>query len=120
MKGKTMIDNIWQDAQIQRGGVFGEMHLARGGFDFAFSGRLDFNKAVANNPDAAFLALYPDVTSEYVGPNRLVWVAANLPDKKHLWVYGWEQLSEVPEFPSVTSIFFLLDSIHTKWSEIRN
>ncbi len=67
--GKTLIDNIWQDAQIQRGGVFGEMHLAKGGFDFAFSGRLDFNKAVANNPEAAFLTLYPDVTSEYVNPS---------------------------------------------------
>lgn len=69
MAGKTFSDNIWQDAQIQRGGVFGEMHLATGGFDFAFSGRLDFNKAIANNPDASFMVLYPIVTSEFVNPS---------------------------------------------------
>lgn len=69
MAGKTFSDNIWQDAQIQRGGVFGEMHLATGGFDFAFSGRLDFNMAIANNPDASFMVLYPIVTSEFVNPS---------------------------------------------------
>ena len=69
LAGKTMIDNIWQDAQIQRGGVFGEMHFAAGALDLSFSGRLDLNKATANNPDAAFLALYPDVNSEFVNPS---------------------------------------------------
>jgi iron complex outermembrane receptor protein len=69
MKGKTLIDNVWQDAQIQKGGVFGEYHLEKSDFHLAVSGRLDFNKAVANDPAPAFLAEYPEMESSFLNPS---------------------------------------------------
>jgi iron complex outermembrane receptor protein len=69
MAGKTIFDNIWQDAQIQRAGLFGEYHFEKTGFQAVVSGRLDYNNAVANDPDPAFLALYPNTESDYLNPS---------------------------------------------------
>mgnify|MGYP000891228647 CR=1 FL=1 len=69
MAGKSLTDNIWQDAQIQRGGVFGEFHLDRRSFQAVFSARLDYNSAVANNADPAFAALFESVESEWLNPS---------------------------------------------------
>lgn len=69
MAGKTLTDNIWQDAQIQRGGVFGEFHLNKSSFQSVFSARLDYNAAKANNPDPAFAALFESIESNWVNPS---------------------------------------------------
>lgn len=69
MAGKTFVDNIWQDAHLQRGGLFGEWHLHQTGFQFVISGRLDYNYAIANNPDPEFSAIYDDLKSSYLHPS---------------------------------------------------
>jgi iron complex outermembrane receptor protein len=69
MAGKTMYDNVWQDAQIRRGGAFVEYHLNKSGFHGVVSGRLDYNTAKSNNPDSDFVSLYPDMSSDYINPS---------------------------------------------------
>ena len=69
MAGKTFTDNVWQDAQILRSGVFGEYHLAKSGLHIVFSGRLDYNSSQSNNPDPTFSALYSEMSSELLNPS---------------------------------------------------
>jgi iron complex outermembrane receptor protein len=60
--GKTMLDNVWQDAQIAKAALFGEYHLNRNSWKMAFSGRLESNISDAANVDAGFSGLYPEVS----------------------------------------------------------
>jgi len=69
MAGKTIYDNVWQEAQIQRGGAFAEYHLKKSDFHAVFSGRIDYNSAKSNNPDPNFAALNPDVSSDFFNPS---------------------------------------------------
>ncbi len=69
MAGKTMYDNVWQDAQIRRGGLFSEYHWETPKIYLVFSGRLDYNSALSNNPDPTFSNLYPKMDSEYINPS---------------------------------------------------
>ncbi len=69
MAGKTISDNVWQDAQIQRGGVFAEYHLKKTDLHAVVSGRIDFNAAKSNNQDPNFSALYPDMNSDFFNPS---------------------------------------------------
>ncbi len=69
MAGKTMYDNVWQDAQIQRGGAFAEYHFNKTDFHAVFSGRIDYNSAKSNNPDPNFVALNPEMSSGFFNPS---------------------------------------------------
>lgn len=69
MAGKVFNDNVWQDAQVQRTGIFGEWHLHQYGFQFVVSGRLDINSSKANNPADSFSAIYNDLESQIVHPS---------------------------------------------------
>lgn len=69
MAGKVFTDNVWQDAQVQRTGFFGEWHIHQKGFQFVISGRLDINSSKANNPDPRFEAKYDDLESKIVHPS---------------------------------------------------
>jgi len=69
MAGKTMVDNVWQDAWIQRGGLFGEYHLEKTDYQVVVSGRIDYNKSNANDPAPAFSAEYPKLESGYFNPS---------------------------------------------------
>lgn len=60
MQGKVFEDNVWQDAEIRRAGMFGEFHVNRPGLLLVFSGRLDYNKAKANNLHERFSITYSD------------------------------------------------------------
>jgi iron complex outermembrane receptor protein len=62
MAGKTMLDNVWQDAQIAKAALFGEYHINRNSWKMAFSGRLESNISDAANVDAGFSGLYPEVS----------------------------------------------------------
>ena len=72
MAGKVLTDNVWQDAEINRTGFFGEWHIARPGFQFDVSGRLDINSSKANNPDPRFEEIYSDLKSSQVHPSLSV------------------------------------------------
>ncbi len=69
MAGKTMYDNVWQDAQIQRGGTFVEYHIIKTKLHAVVSGRIDYNAAKSNNPDPNFVALNPDMSSDFINPS---------------------------------------------------
>lgn len=69
MTGKQFVDNVWQDAQIDRGGLFGEWHIHQPGFQFVISGRFDYNSSKVNNPDPRFSALYDDLSSKVLHPS---------------------------------------------------
>lgn len=69
MAGKVLTDNVWQDAQVQRTGLFGEWHIHQTGFQFVVSGRLDINRSIANDPDPRFEAIYDDLESGIVHPS---------------------------------------------------
>jgi len=64
MAGKTFTDNVWQDAQIQKTGLFGEYHLDKRSFNTVFSGRLEYNNAKPNNPDENFSSQYSRLKSD--------------------------------------------------------
>ncbi len=68
MAGKTISDNVWQDAQIQRGGAFAEYHIQKTDLHAVVSGRIDYNAAKSNNPDSNFAALNTDLSSDFLNP----------------------------------------------------
>ncbi|WP_347841239.1 TonB-dependent receptor domain-containing protein [uncultured Draconibacterium sp.] len=69
MTGKVFTDNVWQDAEVNRAGVFGEWHITQPGFKFVISGRMDYNSAKANNPDPRFQNIYSDLEPTHVHPS---------------------------------------------------
>lgn len=69
MSGKTMFDNVWQDAQISKSGIFAEYHRPGNRYQLVFSGRLEMNHAKANKPDSNFADLYDgDLKSDLLNP----------------------------------------------------
>ena len=66
--GNTVEDNVWQDGQIIRSGVFGEYHLKAAGFHWILSGRLDVNRAMAGDPDPGFLTANPETAVTRFNP----------------------------------------------------
>ncbi|MCK3683345.1 TonB-dependent receptor [Maribellus sp. YY47] len=72
MAGKVFIDNVWQDAEVHRSGLFGEWHVHRTGYQLVFSGRLDMNNSTVNDPDARFSSIYNDLESNTVHPSLSV------------------------------------------------
>lgn len=69
MAGMTMHDNVWQDAEILKSGIFAEYHLPGENYQLIFSGRLEYNRSDAKDPDSDFSALYGDeLSSELVNP----------------------------------------------------
>lgn len=64
--GTVFTDNVWQNAEVHRTGLFAEFHMNKQDWLLVASGRLNFNSAGANNPDQHFDALYPDVESSHI------------------------------------------------------
>lgn len=69
MAGMTMKDNVWQDAQIRKSGIFAEYHLPGESYQLVLSARLELNQSKAKHPDETFAALYgSDLNSDLVNP----------------------------------------------------
>ncbi|MBC6366880.1 TonB-dependent receptor domain-containing protein [Algoriphagus sp. AK58] len=68
MKGKTFYDNLWQDSQIQKTGLFANYLIPVGGTVISTSGRLEVNQAVANNAAEEFAQLHSDVENTQLNP----------------------------------------------------
>lgn len=69
MAGKVLTDNVWQDAQVQHTGFFGEWHIHQTGFQFMVSGRLGVNQSKSNDPDPRFENIYDNLESTIVHPS---------------------------------------------------
>ena len=70
MAGKTMVDNVWQNASILKPAVFAEYQYSTKKYDLYTSMRLEYNIADADNPDTNFETLYgKDVDNKQLNPN---------------------------------------------------
>ena len=67
-QGRIFTDNVWQDGQITRVGMFSEYHLLRMGIRWVFSGRLELNASHISDPDPGFTSLYPETISTQINP----------------------------------------------------
>lgn len=75
MKGKTVIDTVWQNSNIARVGVFGEWHYQLLQYKLALSGRLDLVHGTANNPSSKFKDLYPQLAATDVNPSLSIGIS---------------------------------------------
>ncbi|MFC3414312.1 TonB-dependent receptor domain-containing protein [Algoriphagus hitonicola] len=68
MAGKTVYDNLWQNSQISKTGVFANYTFPVGQTILTTSGRLDVNQAIANDPAEEFLLLHPEAKNTQLNP----------------------------------------------------
>ncbi|MDX5339373.1 MAG: TonB-dependent receptor [Cyclobacteriaceae bacterium] len=68
MKGKVFYDNLWQDSQIRKTGLFANYLIPVGGTVFSASGRLEVNQAVANNPAEEFTQIHSETENSQLNP----------------------------------------------------
>lgn len=61
MKGKEFYDNIWQDSQIRKTGLFANYLIPLGQTVISASGRLEVNQAIANDPAEEFSQLHSEI-----------------------------------------------------------
>jgi iron complex outermembrane receptor protein len=69
MSGQTVYDNIWNDGQIIRTGLFGEYHHYFSQIKLVFSGRMEYNKAEAKDLDPDFAAKNQETSTTQFNPN---------------------------------------------------
>lgn len=69
MMGKTLTDNVWQDAIVHRSGLFIEYHWKVNNSHLIASGRADINLSEARNPDPRFSEKYTSMESNIVRPS---------------------------------------------------
>lgn len=67
-KGKVARDNAWQDGRIDKMGAFGEYHINTDALQFIFSGRLEYNTAIINDPTEEFLAISSETEVDEFNP----------------------------------------------------
>jgi len=67
-QGMILTDNVWQDGQISRAGIFSEYHLDRLGIRWVFSGRLELNSSRISDPDPDFADLYAETGVTQINP----------------------------------------------------
>jgi iron complex outermembrane receptor protein len=68
MKGKIFYDNLWQDSEISKTGVFANYIFPVGSTVVTTSGRLEINQAVANNPAEEFTQLHSETENTQLNP----------------------------------------------------
>lgn len=84
-EGKTMVDNAWQEAVIQKWGVFGAYSLPINQGVLSVSGRLDMNQARALNPTEEFRQQVESISSLQANPGiSLGWQS----DLNEAWQMG--------------------------------
>ncbi|MHA7130177.1 TonB-dependent receptor domain-containing protein [Algoriphagus namhaensis] len=68
MAGKIFVDNLWQDSQIQKTGLFFNYQFPLGKAVLSASGRLEVNHALANNPAEEFQQLHASNENTQLNP----------------------------------------------------
>ncbi|MGQ7869109.1 TonB-dependent receptor domain-containing protein [Sunxiuqinia sp. sy24] len=68
MAGKTILDNVWQDALIRKNSAFAEYHHQGDAYHLVFSGRLELNHAEARELDENFASNYSNLNSDILNP----------------------------------------------------
>ena len=70
--GNTLYDNVWQDGQIAKTGLFGEYHLTKGSLNFVFSGRMEVNSSKINDPANEFTDVNAETSNTQFNPSLSV------------------------------------------------
>ncbi|WP_209332174.1 TonB-dependent receptor domain-containing protein [Lunatimonas salinarum] len=68
MAGKVFYDNLWQDSQIRKTGLFANYLIPVGQTVISASGRLEVNQAVASDPAEEFAQLHSEVENTQLNP----------------------------------------------------
>jgi iron complex outermembrane receptor protein len=69
MSGNTIYDNVWNDGQVVRSGIFAEYQYFFPAIKLIISGRVEYNDATAKNPDPDFAEKNPLTSSTDYNPN---------------------------------------------------
>lgn len=84
-EGKTMLDNAWQEALIQKFGVFTAYSVPLTTGMLSISGRLDMNRAQALDPSAEFSQQFEEISAVQANPGlSLGWQN----DLNETWQFG--------------------------------
>ncbi len=98
--GKTLHDNAWQESSISKTGIFGEFHQRiQGGLNLVFSGRLEINRAMANDRAPEFGDVHPDSDVTQFNPGLSVGAIKNLSNKVAvgLWLGRTQRSGSITE-----------------------
>jgi iron complex outermembrane receptor protein len=64
--GSSAMDDVWQDSNIGRAGIFTQISRKYKSIDVIFAARVNYNNAQTNSPDNDFRTIYVNVDSEQV------------------------------------------------------
>lgn len=67
--GNIFEDNAWQDGQISKTGFFAEYQVKTSALNYVFSGRIELNNALVNDPSEEFTQVYPNTQIFQANPN---------------------------------------------------
>lgn len=67
--GKIMFDNVWQEGQINKTGLFGELHLPFNQLHLVLASRMELNSASINDPDQLFGQVYNNTEVQQINPS---------------------------------------------------
>ena len=85
--GNIVEDNVWQEGQVLRTGIFGEYHLKAAGIHWVVSGRMELNKASSGDPDPGFISIYTETGNTQINPG--ISLGGKLPLGKHFSTGLW-------------------------------
>ncbi len=86
--GNTVYDNVWQDAAINKMGIFGEFQQNFQHWQLVYASRIEYNQAKAHKPDDAFAAYYSSMSSNTINPSFSIGINRSLSSKwrAELWL----------------------------------
>jgi iron complex outermembrane receptor protein len=66
--GNVAHDNVWQDGQITKAGIFAEYQMTNGSINYVVSGRINLNHSQFTDPDNEFAQLYGQKDHTQINP----------------------------------------------------
>lgn len=88
MAGKTFYDNLWQDSQITKTGVFANYLFPVKNYVFTLAGRLDVNQATANDPAEEFIQVNGETDVTQLNPGISFGVQRDLGESFNLGIWA--------------------------------
>ncbi len=86
-EGKTLLDNAWQEALIQKFGVFTAYSLPLKAGMFSISGRLDMNRAQALDPTVEFSQQFEEISTVQANPGLSLGWQNDLSDRWQIGIW---------------------------------
>lgn len=99
--GKVFTDSAWQDSYISKAALFGEYSFTKKRTHVVFSGRLEWNFALAEAPSVSFTKNYPVPDHTTINPSFSAGLIRNLGKS---WQFSW-WMARVERSGSLTEKF---------------